>query len=76
VNRAAARATVVEIFGQPEFFADGWVIQDEGTKSTVTVLFFVSRDGENREVSRVHIPRSEYEYWRAVYRQQAIGLPN
>ncbi len=65
------RPEVIEIFGSPEFYADGWIIK-EG-RSTTQVIFFVSRDGENREIVRLHIPRAEYDYWRAVYRAQILN---
>lgn len=63
---------VTEVFGSPEIYADGWIVKENPLGSTVQVVFFVTR-GENMEIARVHIPRSEYDYWRAVYRRQILA---
>ena len=70
-GKTPTRPDIMEMFGQPELFADGWIVRESA--DTIQILFYVTRKDENREVVRIHMPRSGYEVSCSQSAQEVIG---
>jgi hypothetical protein len=70
-GRDAREPEIVEMFGQPEIYADGAVVKDAG--EVVMVILYVRRGSECREVGRIHMPRGGFEEALAAANRAATG---